>query len=288
MRLSSRRAAPRRECASGSSGRCRRTSSQLGLRRGDLARGEEGGAEAQPRRHVARRAPEDLPVGLGGERGLLQVGEGLRREPHQRRVERGEAPPVGLPEKTQRLLLLAGLGGEKPLDEDGLGGPTLALRLLLRRGRARRAPEALLQLRSEAIPLLLRLRDAATPEEDVDRVEGEALVGVERGLQAPQEGPGRLGVAPGERGIEGGEIRVVPPGRELGRPGGRDQKEEPRDDRSTAAPPRSHRSGSVTCRTWLTAGFSIRCTIPLGQAISIETTAVSFPRPKCTRLSLAE
>jgi hypothetical protein len=38
----------------------------------------------------------------------------------------------------------------------------------------------------------------------------------------------------------------------------------------------------------LIAGFSIRCTIPLGQATSTDAMAFSSPSPKWMRLSLAE
>ena len=224
---------------------------------------------------------EELPVGRRRERVLLQVGQAVRRQQHERRVEGWEAVAVGLLEEAQRLVLRAGAGGEEALDEEGLrDAPLLFLLPGRRRGRSRRAAEALLQPRSEAIPLVLRLGEAAATQEDVDRVEGEARVGVDPGLEPAEEGRGRLGVSGREGRVQQLQVRVVPP-RGLGR--GREGQAQGEEEVC-----RRHGAVSTIRSTWLTAGFSTRCTIPLGHEISTKAMPVSAPSPKCTRLSLAE
>jgi len=51
---------------------------------------------------------------------------------------------------------------------------------------------------------------------------------------------------------------------------------------------RFYRDGSRIVIIWSTAIDSSRCTVPLGQMISINCTFFRGPVPKCTRLSLAE
>src|SRR5208283_1814483 len=46
--------------------------------------------------------------------------------------------------------------------------------------------------------------------------------------------------------------------------------------------------GSFTLRIWSARTFSSCCSMPLGQRISTSFAVLSWPRPKCTRLSLAD
>ena len=77
------------------------------LRSGEPARGVERRCQAEPRGHVRRLSLQELPVGVGREVVLLQVAQAVRRQQHQRRVQRREAVPVGLLQEPQGLGLLA-------------------------------------------------------------------------------------------------------------------------------------------------------------------------------------
>ncbi len=220
----------------------------LGLRLRGPPDGEQARGESQPRRRVLGGTPEDLAPGLGRERGLLQLGQGGRGEPHEGRVEGRKAPPVGLSQETQGLVPLPGLGQDQALDEQGFRGTGLP-RLLVGRRRRGSLPEALLQPRREAVPFRLRLLEPPVGEQAVDPVEGLPLVRRACRRREPQEGQDQ-----GRGRASGG----------------------------------AHGSGSTMRRTRLIAGRSSRCTPPLGQRTSIEAIAVSAPNPKCTRRSLAE
>ncbi len=110
-------------------------------------------------------------------------------------------------------------------------------------------------------------------DETVGHVQREALVPVQLGLEPAEEGGDGRGVAGRQVGLELRKLRRVllqgAGGAARRRLGGEDREgqaeQEERDDRRG---PARHRAASTTCSTWLIPGFSTRCTIPLGHAIS--------------------
>ncbi len=110
-------------------------------------------------------------------------------------------------------------------------------------------------------------------DEPVGHVQGEALVGVQLGLEPVEEGRRRRGVAGRQVGLELRKLRRVllqgAGGAARRRLGGEDREgeaeQEEEDDRRE---PSRHGAASTTRRTWLMPGFSTRWTIPLGHAIS--------------------
>ena len=147
---------------------------------------------------------------------LLQLGEAVGGEQHERRVQRREAVAVGLPQIAQRLVPgTAARAVSRPWTKSA----SAVRRLRSASGAEPRS--AACSLGSEPVPLLLRLGEALPPDEHVDGVEGEALVRVDLGLQLADEARRRPGVALGQQVVEAFQVRPVPSGTAVPRPRGR-------------------------------------------------------------------